>query len=245
MSVTAKSARHGWHRWSSRTGRRSRLLNCARFLRISRSRRGDRDSLCKPAPVFRRGVWPRNAQDGASSSSAITARCAIARACLRSIAFLRICSRMVRRFRASWPLRPAKRRSKQANGLTKSTKSARSRSLRGRNLVDALPQRRPCAIRWSGAGAASSCRAGVSSRRRATTPARRQLHDLRRNRILVPGWSAIWLRARRLPVTSCARMRGAGSRVSRAVSFGACAAPARAGAALDAQRSARLESVLE
>ena len=95
MSEAAKA--HGstaWTaRWSSRTGLRLIWPSCARFLRSSPiSAKPIAHRLCEPAPVFRssgsgHAERTRNGA-AASSSSAITARCAIARGLLEEHRFL-------------------------------------------------------------------------------------------------------------------------------------------------------------
>ena len=186
----------------------------------------------------------RNGQP--SSSSAITARCAIAKGCSRSIAFLRICSRTARRFRASSLPRPAKPRSKPASGPTRCTKFPPGVDLY-EDAISWTPFRSAAHAHSAGQALARLHLAAQRFRCSApqAAPARRQLHHLRRARSRREHGAL----SRRAPLArqprSRSRLRGAGTRSSRAVSRRACAASARAHAALDAQRSARLQSFLE
>ncbi len=105
---------------------------------------------------------------GASSSSAITARCAIAKDCSKSIASWSICARTARRCRASSRPHPARRPSRCGEWTYEVHETPAGRgSLRRRALLDAVSHRGARAFRGPGAGAAASCSARLRCSARA------------------------------------------------------------------------------
>jgi hypothetical protein len=244
MSSTLK--RTAWTaRWSNPTGRRSRLPKCARCSRNFPAGRADSHSLHQPAPVFRcrRGVTRNGAT---SSSSAITAPCAIAKACSRSIAFSRTCSPAAPRSRASFASAVRRDRNRNRRLDLRGARNARRVSI---SMRTESPGRRfaprPRAFRGTGARAPASCRAGFRRAAPQAAPAGRQLYDLCRRKIPIAKM-ARYLAARPSLARECrrARLRRTGARIAAPVSRSFCRSCPRS-SALDPQRSARLQSLLE
>ena len=149
------------------------------------------------------------------------------------------------RFRASSRPRPARQRSKSANGPTKCTKHRPawiSTKTPSRGRPSALrPTRTPRARRWRGCILPRMDSTRRPASRDRSWPASQSLP----RRIRASHSNTIWPRARAGLECRSAGQLQASAPTARALSRAASAAPARLAAALDAQRSARLQSLLE